>query len=264
MSVRRVVALILAAGLAVAGCASEDADRNVANTTAAAVSAATAPATAAGVDSNIPISADKSVGTATATAAAPSPDTDEEPSRNQDEVGGDSLPATPSAALVADEKSDGDGAEEIVGEESSTLPPPSEEDDPSGEGADEEITLSVDRVEVLSSSITVRDCVVRGLVHNKSDNMFARNVIVTLIGSDGDERVEWHWPLTMQPGEVAPFEVEISWPREDIDFEVAADMSGDPDVSRSFLVNYDGTPRDWPNNNWEPYIEVFDERYYAL
>jgi len=264
LSVRRVVALILAAGLAVAGCASEDADRNVANTRAAAVSAATAPATAAGVDSNIPTSADKFVGTASATVAAPSPDTDEEPSRNQDQVGGDSLLATPSAALVTDEKSDGDGAEETVGEESSIPSPPSEDNDPSGEEADEEITRSVDRVEVRSSSITVRDCVVRGLVHNKSDNMFARNVVVTLFGSDGDERVEWHWPLTMQPGEVAPFEVEISWPREDIDFEVAADMSGDPDVSRSFLVNYDGTPRDWPNNNWEPYIEVFDERYYAL
>ena len=264
LRIRRVVALIVTAGLAVAGCASEDADRNAADTTAVPVSAAAAPATAAGVDSNIPTSADSSVGTATATAAAPSPDADEEPSRNQDEVGGDSLLATPSAALVADEKSDGEGAVEIVGEESSTPPPPSEDDDPSGEEADEEITLSVDKVEVLSSSITVRDCVVRGLVHNKSDKMFARNVVITFFGYDGGERVEWHWPLTMQPGEVAPFEIEISWSSEDIDFEVAADMSGDPDVSRSFLVNYDGTPRDWPNNNWEPYIEVFDERYYAL
>ena len=104
----------------------------------------------------------------------------------------------------------------------------------------------------------------RGLVHNKSDKLFARNVVVTLLSPDGNESVEWHWPLTMQPGEKSPFELEISWPSEDTNYEVTVDMSEEPDISRSFLVNYDGTPRDWPNNNWEPYINVYDERYYAL
>ena len=273
LSVRHVAALVVAGGLAFAGCGSGEADSNAAKTieaptsTATAVAAAsevaiaeqpTATSTATGVASSSPTSGPTP-------ATAPSPDTDEESSRNQDELEEDSPLATPSAAPTVGDDPDKIGLEEGVGEEDTAQPSaPPEDDDPSREEADESIALSVDRVEVDSSTITVRDCVARGLVHNKSDKLFARNVVVTLLSSDGNESVEWHWPLTMQPGEKAPFELEISWPSEGTVFEVAADLSDEPDISRSFLLNYDGTPRDWGNNNWEPYINIYNENYYAL
>ncbi|WP_419929269.1 hypothetical protein [Candidatus Poriferisocius sp.] len=251
---------MVAVGLAVAGCGSEGADRSEASETAAAEQSA-ASSSADGVASGTPTP----LATPLPTAAATSPDTDGEPSRDQDGLNGDSPLASPSVTPKVDKNSGDDGTGEGVGEEDATpLPPSLEDNDRSEEDVGEGVESSVDKVEVDSSSITVRDCVARGLVHNNSDKLFARNVVITLLSPDGDESVEWHWPLTMQPGEEAPFELEISWPSEDIIVEVAADMSEEPDLSRSFLVNVDGTPRDWGNNKWEPYINVYDERYYAL
>lgn len=128
--------------------------------------------------------------------------------------------------------------------------------------------------EVLSidtSSITLSDCIARGWIHNTSDSLYARNVVATLWSPDGSKNVIWRWPLTMQPGERAPFEVRISWPIVDItdptgyiNFDVAADMSEEPDISRSFVVNYDGTPRYYGNNNYEVFYMAYDERLYAV
>ena len=255
LGVRRVVALVVAVGLAVAACGSEGADRNEASKTVAAEQPTAIAAEAA---SNTPTPAAAPV----PTAAATSPDADGEPSRSQDEEVEKTPVAAPSATPTVEASSGDDGA---GGKGDATpLPPSPEGDNPSEEETVEGIVPSVDRVEVDSSSITVRDCVARGLVHNKSDKLFARNVVVTVLSSDGAESLEWHWPLTMQPGEQAPFEVEISWPSDDTIFEVAADMSEEPDISRSFLVNYDGTPREWGNTNREPYINIYNESYYAL
>lgn len=260
MSVRSVVALVVAVGLVVAACGSEGADRREASETAAAEQSA-ASSSANGVVSGTPTPPATPVPSAVET----SPDTDEEPSRSQDELVEETPVAAPSATPTVEASSGDDGSGENVGKGDATpLPSSPEDDNPSGDEGDEGIAPSVDKVEVDTSSITVRDCVARGLVHNKSDKLFARNVVVTLLSPDGNESVEWHWPLTMQPGEQAPFELGISWPGEDTIFEVAADMSVEPDISRSFLMNSDGTPRDWGNNNWEPYINVYDERYYAL
>ena len=59
-----------------------------------------------------------------------------------------------------------------------------------------------DEVAVLGDSVLVRDRVVRGLVQNMSERMFARDVAVSV------DAKRWEFPLTVQPGEVAPFVIE--------------------------------------------------------
>ncbi len=73
---------------------------------------------------------------------------------------------------------------------------------------------STDEVVVDLATVTLRECVVRGILRNKSDKLFARDVVLTLEHEDGKESVSWSWPLTMSPGDSAPFEVEITWPPE--------------------------------------------------
>ena len=90
-----------------------------------------------------------------------------------------------------------------------------------------------DEVVVLSDTVSVSGGVVRGLVHNLSEGLYARNVVV----SAGDS--SWRWPLTVQPGERAPFEIE-GWqgskdPAE-VALSVTADMSTVFDLSRAFGI----------------------------
>lgn len=60
----------------------------------------------------------------------------------------------------------------------------------------------VDDVRVLTDTVLVRDGVLRGLVRNWSRTLWAYGVAVTADGRS------WHWPLSVQPGEVAPFEID--------------------------------------------------------
>ena len=90
-----------------------------------------------------------------------------------------------------------------------------------------------DEVVVLADTVSVSGGVVRGLVHNLSEGLYARNVVV----SAGDS--SWRWPLTVQPGERAPFEIE-GWqgsndPNE-IALSVTADTSTVFDLSRAFGI----------------------------
>jgi len=94
------------------------------------------------------------------------------------------------------------------------------------------VDAPVDEVVVLWDSVAVRDGELLGLVQNRSAALFAREVTVTL-GEHG-----WVFPLTVQPGEVAPFVLgagSVSVLPERSAVEVSAALSPQPDLSRSFF-----------------------------
>ena len=96
------------------------------------------------------------------------------------------------------------------------------------------------QVEVEPSTVSVIGGTVRGLLGNYSNTLFARNVTVTVQekGAKGG-RATGGWPLTVQPGETAPFEV-TGWTGstdpDKLEIQVAADMSPLVDLSRSFKI----------------------------
>ena len=96
-----------------------------------------------------------------------------------------------------------------------------------------------DEVVVLADTVSVAGGAVRGLVHNLSETLYARNVTITARTPGSAEALSWLWPLTVQPGERAPFEIE-NWqgPQNplEIAIEVTADLSPVLDISRSFDV----------------------------
>ena len=96
----------------------------------------------------------------------------------------------------------------------------------------------IDEVRVLADTVAVRDGVLRGLVRNLSRTLWAYGVTVSAEGKS------WQWPLSVQPGEVAPFEIN-GWSGPDdpeqIDLTVTAQMSPKGDISRSY---------DW--GQWNP------------
>ena len=89
----------------------------------------------------------------------------------------------------------------------------------------------VDEVRVLPGSVAVSGGVLRGLVRNWSRRLWAYGVTVS---AGGDE---FSWPLSVQPGEVAPFEIH-GWDGpidpEQIGISVTADLSWHADPSRSW------------------------------
>ncbi|MCY4068865.1 MAG: hypothetical protein OXE79_07150 [Acidimicrobiaceae bacterium] len=93
------------------------------------------------------------------------------------------------------------------------------------------VETPVDEVIVLWDTIALRDDKLLGLVQNRSAALFAREVTVTL---DEHESV---FALTLQPGEVAPFELDaetLSALPERSEITVKAILSPDPDLSRAF------------------------------
>ena len=89
----------------------------------------------------------------------------------------------------------------------------------------------VDEVRVLRDSIAVRGGALRGLVRNWSRHLWAYEVTVTAEGRS------FRWPLSVQPGEVAPFEIPGWDGSEDpaqIQASVSAEMSWHADPSRAF------------------------------
>ena len=93
----------------------------------------------------------------------------------------------------------------------------------------------VDEVRVVPESVLARDGVLRGLVRNWSRRLWAYGVTVTAGGR------EFVWPLSVQPGEVAPFEI-TGWdgPADParIEFRVDADMSWHADPTRAWGTRY--------------------------
>ncbi|MDJ0770726.1 MAG: hypothetical protein QNJ12_18175 [Ilumatobacter sp.] len=96
-------------------------------------------------------------------------------------------------------------------------------------------------VSLVPGSLTVGDGVVRGLVQNESEDLFARNVRVTL----GKGR-QFRFPLTVQPGEVAPFEID-GWNADRLpgsaEISVKAALTPGVDAARSVLIT--GAPGYW-------------------
>ncbi len=108
-----------------------------------------------------------------------------------------------------------------------------------------------DEVAVVKGSVLVRDGVVRGLVRNLSKTQFAREVTVTARPAAGEEGsnndaqpVSGRFPLTVQPGERAPFEIE-GWTGSEnpemIQLTVSAKLSTRVDITRSFSFGTGGT-----------------------
>ena len=90
-------------------------------------------------------------------------------------------------------------------------------------------------VHVIEGSLLLRDGVMRGLVRNWSPTHFAYDLEVSV----GDRM--WRWPLSVQPGEVAPFEFrdwETEMPSAD-DFGVLAVLSMQLDQSRGFVSDWE-------------------------
>ncbi len=137
-------------------------------------------------------------------------------------------------------------------------------------------------VRLVLDSITFDDCVMRGEIRNYADDLYARDVTVIIAARNGDQNVEWHWPLTMKPGESAPFELEITWPPHSYDpdlelsdynalklfgnttFDVAAKLSPNPDVQRAFVIDYDHSEAENLYSKGRPSYRVFDERLFEL
>ena len=127
-----------------------------------------------------------------------------------------------------------------------------------------------DEVVVLDSTVTASGGVIRGLVHNLSRELYARDVIVTArpveTGANGDDNnddgtgddkvLSWWWPLTLQPSERAPFEFK-GWTHgsdvAQIDIRVTAALSTELDISRSFAFagySYGDYPKRYPIKEW--------------
>ncbi|WP_419551642.1 hypothetical protein [Candidatus Poriferisodalis sp.] len=91
----------------------------------------------------------------------------------------------------------------------------------------------VDEVRVLAGTVSATGGVLRGLVRNWSRTMWAYRVKVEA-GGQG-----FSWPLSIQPGEAAPFEID-GWdgPSDPSqrDISVVADMSNDADISRAWWM----------------------------
>lgn len=149
------------------------------------------------------------------------------------------------------------------------------------------VVPSEPRNEVLVTSLGIRECVARGYVHNLSDSMIARHVVVTLESLDGIDKATWKWSLTLMPGERAPFEIEVDWvpsrlptnqpnsrasssgmrnfwrePMSNLVPSATADFSTEIDISRAFVRNVDGS-RD-PERNFELLSYAFDYHLYGL
>ena len=94
----------------------------------------------------------------------------------------------------------------------------------------------VDEVRVLPDTVAVSGGVLRGLVRNRSRHLWAYEVTVSAGGRS------FSWPLSVQPGEIAPFEIG-GWDRpadpEQIEFDIHADMSWHADPSRALWSEFD-------------------------
>ena len=96
-----------------------------------------------------------------------------------------------------------------------------------------------DALVVLPATVSVTDGVLRGLAQNRSEQLWARDVTVTATDPTGGEG-EWRFPLTVQPGEPLPFEIE-NWAgtraASEIDFMITADLSPTIDLTRSLGIH---------------------------
>ena len=116
-----------------------------------------------------------------------------------------------------------------VGSSSDTVDSPLEQDE-------------VKAFEITAHRVT--DCVVRGLVRNTSDTLYARDLEVLAVSEDSFGRWAtgtWKWPLTVLPGEEVPFEIP-NWSgspnAREVYYQVSAKLADSRDLTRSFAIEY--------------------------
>ena len=102
------------------------------------------------------------------------------------------------------------------------------------------VETPTDALFVLSESVGVKGGVLRGLAQNQSELLWARDATITATDPNGGTG-QWRWPLTVQPGETFPFEIE-NWtgtqtPSE-INFTITADLSSTIDLTRSLELSW--------------------------
>ncbi|WP_419554141.1 hypothetical protein [Candidatus Poriferisodalis sp.] len=108
--------------------------------------------------------------------------------------------------------------------------------DPNGTGFQPLIEFAdrdapMDDVRVLPDTVAVNHGVLRGLMRNWSRAQWAYGVTVHAEGRS------WSWPLSIQPGELAPFEIE-DWSGSDYPaFTVTAEMAPEADLSRNWGIS---------------------------
>lgn len=107
-----------------------------------------------------------------------------------------------------------------------------------------DIDSPVDEVRLLDGSVTVVNGALRGMVRNWSRTLWAYSVRVAAHGRT------FEWPLSVQPGELAPFQID-DWdgPTDPsgIDVEISAEMLPEADVSRLFVFTQ--------THGWREYAE---------
>lgn len=102
----------------------------------------------------------------------------------------------------------------------------------------------VDEVSVVADTVSVVSGTLRGLVRNWSRTLWAWDTQVHAAGRT------YRWPLTIQPGETAPFEFpgwDGSADSAAVDLVVTADMSNDADLSRGFEMRTYLSPHSYWN-----------------
>lgn len=92
----------------------------------------------------------------------------------------------------------------------------------------------IDEVRIVPGTVTERQGTLRGLMRNWSRRLWAYGATVH-VGS-----VSWTWPLSMQPGELAPFEIAVggSYPDvADVPILVTAELVAEADLSRNWGIS---------------------------
>lgn len=274
--VRRVAVVIAAGGLTVVGCGSETAGRTMAEP----------------ISASAPTPTDTKVAVAEEPAATELPIVAGEPSWDQDKLERESPVAAPSTTPTVEATLDDDDSSTTGAVGDSEPPELLEHDVSDEENAPDDTPLASDpdfppQAEdvVVIESFNVKECVMRGMLHNQSDSLFARDVVLIIESPDRSKKASWHWPLMMLPGERAPFEININWSRNELAattpsnsqwmepydlaqsswssiwHTVTATFSEKPDVSRSFSWNADGTEDYNLFQSFQNYL-VYDDRVF--
>lgn len=92
----------------------------------------------------------------------------------------------------------------------------------------------IDEVRVVLGTVTERQGILRGLMRNWSRKLWAYGATVRV------DDVSWTWPLSMQPGELAPFEIAVGDGYSeiaDISILVTAEMAAEADLSRNWGIS---------------------------
>ena len=120
-----------------------------------------------------------------------------------------------------------------------------------------DIDSPVDEVRLLDGSVTVVNGALRGMMRNWSRTLWAYSVSVAAHGRT------FEWPLSVQPGELVPFQIdEWDGPSDarEIDIVISAEMVPEADLSRMFVVAQTHGWREYADDMaWEWFPREFED-----